>query len=161
MALHIFDIPARRGEREQEALNQFCAGHAVVSMERHLVQAGLDSFWAVAVTGRDGATAPAPGQGVPERAGPKIDYKEVLNATDFTVFSDLRELRKRAAQQEGVAVYAVFTNEQLAAMVTQRVISPVALRAIEGVGEARVTKYGPLFLQHLKGVFAASPGERG
>lgn len=155
MGLYFFDVPARQGEREQEALNRFCAAQAVVSIERQLVHAGLESFWAVVVTVRDGAPKSSSGRATTDKSSPKLDYKEVLNPADFAVFSDLRELRKRAAQQEGVAVYAVFTNEQLATMVTQRVTSPAALGAIEGIGEARVGKYGGLFLRHLQGVFAA------
>jgi superfamily II DNA helicase RecQ len=41
-----------------------------------------------------------------------------------------------------VPVYAVFTNEQLAKMVTGGVVTKAALEKIDGVGEAKATKYG-------------------
>ena len=44
----------------------------------------------------------------------KIDYKAVLSEGAFAVFSLLRDLRKTLAEAEGVPIYAVFTNEQLA-----------------------------------------------
>jgi hypothetical protein len=50
-----------------------------------------------------------------------VDYKEVLNEADFAVFSRLRDLRKVIAEKEAVPAYAIFTNEQLAAMVTGKV----------------------------------------
>ena len=46
--------------------------------------------------------------------------------------------------------YAVFTNEQLAEMVQRRVTSAAALREIAGIGEARVEKYGPAFLDLIE-----------
>ena len=73
---------------------------------------------------------------------PKVDYKEVLKPEDFEVFSRLRDWRKAEAEQEGVPVYGVFTNEQLAEMVRQRAGTKAALKGIAGVGEARVEKYG-------------------
>ncbi len=151
MALHFFSIPALNGAAEQDALNRFCASHSVVTLEHQLVQAGAASFWAVAVTVRDGPTALE--RSAPQRTGAKVDYKEVLNEADFRLYSALRELRKTVAQQEGVAVYAVFTNDQLAAMVTGRVATPTALREIEGVGPARVDKYGATFLAPLRAAF--------
>ena len=53
-------------------------------------------------------------------------------------------------------VYVVFSNEQLAAMVRQRVASKAALKEIEGLGDARVEKYGAAVLEHL--VFNPVPG---
>ncbi len=47
--------------------------------------------------------------------------------------------------------YALFTNEQLAAMVRQRVATAAALAEIDGVGAARVAKYGAPFLDVLRG----------
>ncbi len=51
------------------------------------------------------------------------DYKELLNPEDFAVFAHCAEPRKAIAQAEAVPVYTVFTNEQLAQMVTNRVRS--------------------------------------
>ena len=42
------------------------------------------------------------------------DYKQVLKPEEFEVFSRLREWRKGVAEKEGVPVYVVFSNEQLA-----------------------------------------------
>ncbi len=40
-------------------------------------------------------------------------------------------------------------NEQLAEMVRRRITTPQALAAIEGIGEARLSRYGPAFLEIL------------
>ena len=66
------------------------------------------------------------------------------------MFSQLRQLRKELAEREGVPVYAVFTNEQMAAMVTGRVASVAGMKKIEGIGEGRIEKYGAAVLALLK-----------
>ena len=53
-------------------------------------------------------------------------------------------------------VYGVFMNEQLAEMVRQRTGTKAALKGIEGVGEARVEKYGAAVLERM--VFNPLPG---
>ena len=80
----------------------------------------------------------------------KIDYREVLSEQDFALYAQLRNLRKALAEQEGITAYALFTNEQLAGMVTARVRSESELAKIEGVEKARLEKYGSAFLQVLK-----------
>jgi len=50
----------------------------------------------------------------------------------------------------GVPPYAVFTNEQLAEMVRRPVQTLAGLAGIDGVGAARVEKYGPAVLEILR-----------
>jgi superfamily II DNA helicase RecQ len=59
----------------------------------------------------------------------------------------LRQLRKTIAEQQGVPVYAVFTNEQLAGMVKKPPQNIKDILAINGVGEARVKQFGEAFLE--------------
>jgi superfamily II DNA helicase RecQ len=160
MQLRFFTIPVLGGEAGAEELNAFLTGQRILSLDRQLVQAGTASVWAVCV-----AYEPA-GEGRPQsmaavgRRG-KVDYREVLNEADFAVYAGLRTLRKEIADAEGVPAYALFTNEQLAEMVTRRVSSAAALREIPGIGEGRVDKYGAAFLQALAEALAQGPGSGG
>jgi superfamily II DNA helicase RecQ len=80
-----------------------------------------------------------------------VDYKEQLQPDEFLVFSRLREWRRRVADEEAVPVYTIFTNGQLAEIVTKKVASKSALGSIIGVGEARLTKYGDGLLSVIGG----------
>jgi superfamily II DNA helicase RecQ len=91
--------------------------------------------------------------------GPKVDYKEVLSSEDFAVFAKLRDLRKVISEKEAVPAYSIFTNEQLAAMVTGKVDTLAAMGTIPGVGAARIDKYGAAFLAALNNVARASGPE--
>ena len=55
-------------------------------------------------------------------------------------------MRKELAEKSGIPVYAVFTNEQLAAMIKNPPKAVKDLLGVAGVGEARVKQYGEVFL---------------
>jgi len=102
------------------------------------------SFWAVSVQWQDGGRSSAKGN-----KSPSIDYREVLSEEEFQVFAKLRVTRKEIAEESGIAVYRVFSNAQLAAMVEQRVTTVSGFTAIAGVGDAKVREYGERMLSVL------------
>jgi superfamily II DNA helicase RecQ len=140
MQFEVFTVPAGGGEAMVE-LNRFLSIHRVIGVENHLVTAqGGGPVWVFCVeylrgAGMEGRTA---GGGA---AVGKVDYREVRSAEDFAVVSKLREVRKGLAEKEGVPPYTIFTNEQLAAVVRQKVTTKAALEKVEGVGAARLEKY--------------------
>ena len=143
MKVRFFTIPVVGSDEQEKALNEFLAAHRIVAIERQFVQAGLASVWSLCVTWTEAR------EKLPVRKG-KVDYKQVLDEQQFTVYAAVRELRKNLAEQEGVPAYALFTNEQLAEMIIQRVNTQNGLAKIKGVGQARVDKYGKQFLDCLQ-----------
>ena len=131
---------------EQE-LNSFLSTHRVLTVRREFVSQGENSFWSLAVEYLEGTASFLDSNKNTVRK-PRIDYKEVLNENDFAMFSKLREIRKQTAEKEGIPVYAVFTNEQLAEIVKRKVKTKTEMRKIEGIGEAKVEKYGTIFFNH-------------
>ncbi len=146
MPFEFIQIPANGQGSAKEELNRLLRAGRIASVRKEFVPNGEDSFWAFCIEFLDGALSGDKG-----RNGPKVDYKEVLSEVDFAVFSKLRDVRKALSEKEAVPAYSIFTNEQLAAMVTEKVDSAAALGKIPGVGGARVEKYGPAFLAVLKG----------
>ena len=146
MQLRVFTIAIHDAGGALDELNAFLRAHRILSVDRHFVQDGANSIWAICVSYLGDANRPL-------TAGakrPKVDYREVLSEADFAVFAKLRNLRKELAEREGVPAYALFTNEQLAEMVQRRVGSLNAIKEIEGVGGSRIEKYGAQFLALLK-----------
>lgn len=133
-------------ESDCETLNGFLAAHRIVRTEHHYE----DGQWCFLVE-YDERNGEPPGR---MGRGPKVDYREVLSADEFAVFAKLRDVRKRLAEDEGVAVFAVATNEQLAQFVRDRAHDLAGLRAVAGFGEARTEKYGSSFLKVLAEAFA-------
>ncbi len=155
MKYKFFAIPARDPESAEAALNAFCSQHRVSFVEKQLVADGADSFWSVCVSWQDGEAAPSVASS--SASQPKVDYKEVLSEEDFSAYLELRQFRKEMAEARGVPSYALFTNDQLAAMVQQRVSGKNALQAIPGIGKSRIDKYGDAFLQKLNDLWAGLP----
>jgi superfamily II DNA helicase RecQ len=147
MPFEFIQIPANGQGSAKQELNQLLRGGRIASVRKEFVAHGEDSFWAFCIEFLDGALS----AGKSGRSAPKVDYKEVLSEADFAVFAKLRDLRKALSEKEAVPAYAIFTNEQLAAMVTGRVDSVAAMGKIDGVGAARLEKYGAAFLAELPG----------
>jgi superfamily II DNA helicase RecQ len=161
MKYSFFHVPALDSGAHAEALNAFIAQTRVVQVQREFVSDGAASFWALCVTTAEGPE-PLPAElkkgarggarggknegGNEGRREGKVDYKTVLNEADFRLFAALRDLRKKLAEQEGVPLYAVLTNEQMAEVARQRCSSGAELAQIEGVGPARVARYGETVL---------------
>src|SRR3990167_3818425 len=125
--MFFFTVPALDARAAQDEMNRFCATQRVVAVERQFVACGPSSFWAICVQVASGAGALPEALKAPEKrsgersAAERVDYKEVLGEADFARFADLRVWRKSVAEHEGVPVYAVFTNEQLAEIARRRI----------------------------------------
>jgi superfamily II DNA helicase RecQ len=154
MQLKLFILPVKNLTAPEAEMNAFLRAHRVLAVKKEFVADGENSFWTFCVEHLEFAPGTTSGPGLSGR--PKVDYKEQLQPEEFEVFSGLREWRKGVAEKEGVPVYVVFSNEQLATMVKQRVSTKAALQGIEGVGDARVEKYGAAVLERL--VFNPVPG---
>ncbi|MCP4700891.1 MAG: hypothetical protein GY862_29160 [Gammaproteobacteria bacterium] len=150
MKYRFFCIPALNPREAEEELDKFCSEHRVVSMEKQFVSNGERSFWSIC------ACYFFQNNRVDSKKS-KIDYREVLNEKDFALYAKLRVLRKEIAERENnVPLYALFTNEQLAEMVQKRVSSLAAQGDIDGVGKARLDKYGQPFIALIQKEISAN-----
>ena len=157
MRMHFVTVPVFDGAQAERELNAFLSQHRVLSLDRQFLHDGAASAWAICVTYVDGE-APAR---TPKKAPGRVDYREVLPDAEFAVFSKLRALRKALAERDGVPPYAVFTNEQLAAMVQRKIQDTTELASLSGVGQARVAKYGQDVLEVVRAWAAEAEAERG
>lgn len=127
--------------RALDDLNRFLRGHRVLTLDREC----HGGVWSFCVTYQPGVGE------MPTGTAPKVDYKAVLDAPTFALFSKLREARKALAEKEHLPPYAVFTNEQLAAIARARCATTADLGKIEGVGPARVEKFGAALVAVVAG----------
>ena len=151
MSYAFFWIPARDPGAAQQELNRFLGGHRVVGVERHFHSDSYGPGWSIVVEYLQGAQA----SGQSKRGA--IDYREVLDERTFALYAALRTYRKQRSEAEGVPAYTIATNEQMAAIARRRPATLEELREIEGVGEAKVARYGAGMLQILSEA-GAGPG---
>jgi superfamily II DNA helicase RecQ len=128
-----------------DELNAFLKAHRIVNVEKRLIDGERGTGWVFLVEyGTDGKS-PSNTQS-PQR----VDYREVLNESEYALFDTLRNIRKELAEKQGIPVYAVFTNEHLAGMVKKQPKTAKELQSIAGIGEARVKQFGEAFITIFK-----------
>ena len=151
-----FSVPVNDEADTEAELNGFLRTIRLITVHRELISQEGRSYWAIAVEYATGA-GKDPRKSIAARK--RIDYKDELSPEDFAIFVKLRDWRKEIAGQEAVALYTVFTNDQLATMIEKKITSKTKLREINGIGDARVEKYGDSVVSILKKVFE-SPGKK-
>ena len=146
MQFKIVFVPATGDVDAEEELNRFLRSHRAVSVQKELVRTDSSVYWSFCIEYLHGA----PGTADRNAGRRRVDYKEVLSESDFAVFAQLREVRKRLAADEAIPVYAVCTNQQLAEMAKSRPATVSDLKRIEGFGDAKTEKYGEAFLTAMR-----------
>jgi len=71
--------------------------------------------------------------------------KSVINS----LFETLRKLRYEISKEESVPAYVIFSDAALRQMETERPMSDLELLAIDGVGKAKLEKYGDAFIKAI------------
>jgi len=77
----------------------------------------------------------------PKRKAADIDEQ------DRGLFDALRDCRRILAEENSVPPYVIFHDATLMQMATDKPTTPDALLAISGVGQTKLERYGPSFLQ--------------
>jgi superfamily II DNA helicase RecQ len=152
MQMRVFSIPMEGDEAAEEACNAFLRAHKVLAVDKHPVVVQGRQFWSVCVEylpRRHGEPMPGRSASAPAMDRPRTDYRELLTTEQFARFCKLRDLRKRLAEQDASPVYMVLTNAQLAEIARKVPKTKSALGAIDGVGPAKVERFGASLLELL------------
>ncbi|MGF1548858.1 MAG: DNA helicase RecQ [Thiotrichales bacterium] len=80
---------------------------------------------------------------------PKAE-RDALRACDETLFDALRTLRRRLAEEQGVPPYVIFSDATLQELARIRPASSADLRAISGIGDYKLERYGVDFLAVIR-----------
>jgi ATP-dependent DNA helicase RecQ len=80
----------------------------------------------------------------------KSETKErVSRTTANSLFETLRKLRSEIAKEEGVPAYIIFNDATLKQLETERPMSDDEFLNIDGVGKAKLEKYGDAFIKTI------------
>ena len=87
---------------------------------------------------------------VTRKAKPAKQKAAEVAADDRALFDALRDCRKQLAEEHNVAPYVVFHDATLMQMAADKPQSDEAMLAISGVGQAKLERYCPLFLEVIR-----------
>ncbi len=149
MEIHIEALPCEGDEQALADFNRWLRSVRVLGIDKTLIQRGGQSYWSIFVEylpRRAGGDRERSGEGRPRSS---VDYREVLDAATFARFSCLREARRTLAERDGVPVYTVVTNAQLADIAIRQPRTLAELAAVDGLGKSRLDKYGAGLLEAL------------
>lgn len=109
-------------------LDDFCSNKRIVSQQSHFFMKNNKPYWTISV--------------VYEQLV-HHDKKELyLNDTEKELLARLKIWRKNKAQQFGLPVYLVATNNQLSDIILRKITTKARLSDIKGYGKIKVEKYG-------------------
>ncbi|MDR0300837.1 MAG: HRDC domain-containing protein [Treponema sp.] len=140
-----------------DELNVFLRSHRIINVDKRLIDGDRGTGWVFLV---EYGSAGGEGGKSASNSSQRIDYREVLNPTEYALYDKLRNLRKEIADKAGIPVYAVFTNDHLAGMVKKPPKTAKDLLSISGIGESRVKQYGEAVI-NLFAQEAQMPQEQG
>jgi hypothetical protein len=151
MQIRIFTIPNADSGSLQAEMNAFLSGHKVLEIEQKFFQNENGGYWTFCVRYINGGVPPSQ-----PYSGKKVDYREILNDKDFSIFSKLRVIRKELAAADGSPAYVVFTDEELANIARLPEITEKAMLGVQGVGDKKVAKYGKALIDRYNALGAAN-----
>ena len=160
MKIRVFTIALANPSAGTAALDEFLAGHLAVHVDREFVSDGRNGFWTICICAEE---MPADSRATPLKTGAaanaKVDYREVLSPDDFVVFARLRSLRSSLAMRDGVPVYGVLNNQQLAEIAIRRPATIAQIGEIQGIGATRAQKYGNDLLTVVRELSKPKPAD--
>jgi superfamily II DNA helicase RecQ len=159
MKLKIFTLAYDNDRKlfDDTAMTAFLADKEALSASEHFFVQEQTPVLAVLVTYRD---VPRPGDARPARA-PAKDWRAELDAPDQALYDALRIWRGRTAKRDGVAPYLICNNRQLADICRARPASGAALLKIEGLGDAKVGRWGEELLAVVTAAVVTESGPAG
>ena len=86
-----------------------------------------------------------------ERRQRKKRAAEGVGAYDDALFDRLRQLRKQQADVESVPPYVVASDRTLMSMAADLPRTKAAMLRVHGIGQAKLSRYGDLFMDAIKG----------
>jgi len=85
------------------------------------------------------------------RAAVRAAPTALVSAEDEGLLSALKAKRRALADAAGVPAYVIFPDRTLIEMATERPLTLDAMRGITGVGDVKLARFGPAFLEVLTG----------
>lgn len=136
-------------------LNSFLKSHRIINVEKKLIDGERGTGWAFLIEYSDYEI----GKTFPNSQTSKVDYKDVLNPTEFAIFDNLRKVRKEISDKTRMPLYGIFSNEQLSLMAKNPPKTKDEFLQIKGVNEQKFKQFGEIFLNALKSVSSSNPSD--
>ena len=148
MLLKIFTLefsPAE-GTFNDSVVTEFLKDKTLISVKENFLEKNGKSFLTVVVT-YSLKEAVRPEIVKPSGPASKVTHwKELITEENQAIFANLRGWRLEESQKQGFPPFIIFTNKQLADIAVLRPSTLNQLSQIDGIGPAKLQKYGEKIL---------------
>ncbi|MCI6366027.1 MAG: HRDC domain-containing protein [Spirochaetia bacterium] len=126
-------------------LNNFLKSHRIINVEKRLIDGERGTGWIFLVEYSDNE-----GTKSSYTMSSKVDWRDVLNPSQFTVYDFLRKTRKEIGDKTEIPLYGILSNEQLALMSQNPPKTKEDFLKIKGVNEQKYKQFGEIFLSAIQ-----------
>ncbi len=126
-------------------LNNFLKSHRIINVEKRLIDGERGTGWVFLVEYSDND-----GSKPSYTMSSKVDWRDVLNPSQFAVYDLLRKKRKEIGERTKIPLYGILSNEQLALMAQNPPKTKEEFIKIKGVSEQKYRQFGEEFLETIK-----------
>lgn len=127
-------------------LNNFLKSHRIINVEKRLIDGerrGTGWVFLVEYTDIEGGKSAY-------TMSSKIDWRDVLNPSQFAVYDLLRKTRKEIGDKTKIPLYGILSNEQLALMAQNPPKTKEEFLKIKGVNEQKYKQWGEIFIKAIE-----------
>ena len=126
-------------------LNNFLKSHRIINVEKRLIDGERGTGWVFLVeyTENEGGKSAY-------TMSSKVDWRDVLNPSQFAVYDFLRKTRKEIGDKTKIPLYGILSNEQLALMAQNPPKTKEDFLKIKGVNEQKCRQFGEIFLSAIQ-----------
>lgn len=132
-------------------LNNFLKSHRIINVEKRLIDGDRGTGWVFLVE----YTEPEVGKSAYAMSS-KVDWRDVLNPSQFAVYDFLRKTRKEIGDRTKIPLYGILSNEQLALMVQNPPKTKEDFLKIKGVNEQKYKQWGEIFIKAIEKVLVSA-----
>lgn len=137
-----FSEPASHAE-----LNNFLKAHRIINVEKRLIDGERGTGWVFLVEYTDSDPSKSS-----YTMSSKVDWRDVLNPSQFAVYDLLRKKRKEIGDKTKIPLYGILSNEQLALMAQNPPKTKEDFLKIKGINEAKYKQWGDIFIKEIEKV---------
>jgi superfamily II DNA helicase RecQ len=145
LQIKIYTIPLLGGDWAVEEMNTFLRGQKILQVESQQVNDGSNSYWSFCIRYLSDYVGRMPSSPF-GHSGQKIDHQAKLDPKSAARFGQYRTIRRDLSKKEGIPAYAIFTDEQLGQLAQIEDLTLSQMKAIKGIGEKTIEKFGNYFL---------------
>ena len=156
MLLKVFTLEFNNslGKFDDQEVQNFLISKNLVSMKDYVIEKNGDPYLVLVITYTVSDKDIKVISKENDNSSPKVkdeSWKELINKSNEAIFNSLRSWRYERSKKDGVPSYIVFTNKQLAEIVSKNPTSLNQLSQVDGIGPGKIQKYGTQVLDLLSG----------